>query len=158
MDVGDRSPNLFRVVRTTDRKGPTDMKRSLLAIASAVGLLSLGGAPAWASSTPAQVAWTYNFTPGQSFINSTGSGTVSFTNEPTKSATNTSDVVVTNLRVSSTASPTSPDTLTNAPWKVSLVLTDSASGKNATFSFTGQLTGTFSSSNSNILNTFTGKS
>jgi hypothetical protein len=134
------------------------MKRSLLAIALAAGLLSLGGTPAWAVPTTTQVAWTYNFTPSQSFVNSnSGSGTVSFTNEPTKSATNTSDVVVTNLRVSSTASPTSPDTLNNAAWKVSLVLTDSASGKSATFTFTGQLNGTFSSSNSNITNTFTGK-
>jgi hypothetical protein len=135
------------------------MKRSLLAIALAIGLLSLGGAPARADSTTPQVSWTYNFTPGQSFLASnTGSGTVSFTNEPTKSATNTSDVVVTNLRVSSTASTTTPDSFTSGgAWKVSLVLTDSASGKTDTMTFTGKLSGTFSASNSNITNTFTGK-
>lgn len=159
MDIRDRSPVLFRVVGTTDRKGPTDMKRSLLVIASAAGLLCLADERAWADASSAQVGWTYNFTPSQSFVSSdSGSGTVSFTNEPTKSATNSSDVVVTNLRVSSTASPTSPDTLTTSgAWKVSLTLTDSASGASDTVSFTGKLGGTFSSSNSNVTDTFTGK-
>ena len=135
------------------------MKRSLLAIALAVGFLSMGGAPAWADSTTPQIQWTYNFTPSQSFVASnTGSGTVSFTNEPTKSATNTSDVVVTNLRVSSTASTTSPDSLTTGgAWKTPLVLTDSASGQSSTMMFTGKLSGTWSASNSNLMNTFTGK-
>ncbi len=135
------------------------MKRSLLVIASAAGLLCLAGERAWADNSSAQVQWTYNFTPSQSFVSSdSGSGTVSFTNEPTKSATNNSDVVVTNLRVSSTASPTSPDTLTTSgAWKVSLTLTDSASSKSDTMTFTGKLSGSFSASNSNVTNTFTGQ-
>lgn len=137
------------------------MKRSLLVIASAVGLLCLTGTPAWATPTPTpQVQWTYNFTPGQSFVsaNAPGSGTVSFTNEPTKGATNSSDVVVTNLRDSSTATATNPDTFgSGAAWKVGLTLTDSASGASTTMTFTGTLTGTFSASNSNILNAFTGQ-
>jgi hypothetical protein len=135
------------------------MKRFVVAIASAAGLICLGGVPAWAGPTPTAVNWTYNFTPAQSFVSadSPGTGTVSFTNEPTKSATNSSDVVVTNLRVSSTASPSSPDTLnTNGAWKVSLVLTDSASGAQHTMNFTGKLGGTFSSSNANVTNVFTG--
>jgi PEP-CTERM motif len=135
------------------------MKRSLLAIVSAAGLLCLADGRAWADSTSAQIQWTYNFTPSQSFVSSdSGSGTVSFTNEPTKSATNSSDVVVTNLRVSSTSSPSSPDTLTTSgAWKVSLTLTDAASGASDTMTFTGKLGGTFSSSNSNVTNTFTGQ-
>ncbi|HTU19174.1 MAG TPA: PEP-CTERM sorting domain-containing protein [Gemmataceae bacterium] len=136
------------------------MKRSLLAIASAVALLCLGGTPAEASQATADVGWTYNFTPSQSFIsaNAPGSGTVSFTNEPTKSATNSSDVVVTNLRVSSTATPDSPDTLSgnNGAWKVGLTITDAASGASDTMTFSGILSGTFSASNSNLTNTFTG--
>lgn len=134
------------------------MKRSLLAFASAAALLCLGGTPARASqATAPDVGWSYNFTPSQSFISadSPGSGTVSFTNEPTKTATNSSDVVVTNLRVSSTATPNSPDTLsTNGAWKVGLTLTDSASGASTTMTFSGKLGGSFSASNSNITNTF----
>jgi hypothetical protein len=135
------------------------MKRSLVGIASAVGLLCLAGTPAWASPIPTPVAWTYNFTPSSPFVSSdSGSGSVSFTNEPTKNATNSSDVVVTNLRDSSTASATNPDTLTTSgAWKVSLTLTDTASGQSDTMTFTGKLGGTFSATNSNITNTFTGQ-
>ncbi len=141
------------------------MNRSLLMAASTAVLLCLGGTPARADSisTP-EVQWNYNFTPSQSFVSADapGSGTVSFTNEPTKSATNSSDVVVTNLRDSSTATATNPDTLnTNGAWKVGLTLTDPASGSGAnassTFYFTGKLSGTFSATNSNITNAFTGQ-
>ncbi|MHB1423266.1 MAG: PEP-CTERM sorting domain-containing protein [Gemmataceae bacterium] len=136
------------------------MKRSLLAIASAVGLLSLGGTAAWASPTPTpQVQWSYNFTPSQMFISADppGSGTVSFTKDGIKSVFNSSDVVVTNLRVSSTASPTNPDKLnTNGAWQVGMTLTDAASGASDTINFTGKLGGTFSGSNANVTNAFTG--
>lgn len=134
------------------------MKRSLLAIASAVGLLCLGGTPAWASptSTP-DVQWTYNFTPNQPFVSGSQGGSVSFTSEPTKSATNTSDVVVTNLKVSSTASADSPESISGSSgaWTVGLKLTDSASGASDNMSFSGQLSGSFSASNSNISDAFT---
>ncbi|MGH7172982.1 MAG: hypothetical protein ACRELG_22090, partial [Gemmataceae bacterium] len=139
------------------------MKRSLMGIASAIGLLCLGGTPAWASPTPTpSVQWTYNFTPTQSFVQADNplGGSVSLTNEPTKGATNSSDVVVTNLRVSSTAPASSPDTLnTSGAYSVGLTLTDSAStGPNAstTMSFSGKLGGSFSASNSNVTNSFTG--
>ncbi len=137
------------------------MKRSLLIFAAAAGLLCLAGQQASASpNPPPQVAWSYNFTPTQSFVSadSPGTGTVTFTNEPTKGATNSSDVVVTNLRVSSTAPASSPDTLTTSgAWKVGLVLSDVASGTSSpTLWFTGKLGGSFSSSNSNVTNTFTG--
>lgn len=136
------------------------MKRSLLALASAAVLLVLSGTPAGATpTTTSDVSWSYNFTPTQSFVSADppGSGTVSFTNEPTKTATNSSDVVVTNLRVSSTATADSPDTLSNnGAWQVSLKITDTASGASNTMMFTGKLSGTFSAANSNISNAFTG--
>lgn len=137
------------------------MKRSLLATALTAALLCLGGAPAWATQvTASDVSWSYNFTPSQSFVSadSPGSGTVSFTNEPTKSATNSSDVVVSNLRVSSTATPDSPDMLSkNGAWSVSLTIKDGASGATDTMTFGGKLSGSFSASNSNITNQFTGQ-
>jgi hypothetical protein len=134
------------------------MKRSLPLFAST--LLFFAGTSARADqSPPSPVAWTYNFTPSVNSVaaDPPGSGGVSFTNEPTKSANNSSDVVITNLRDFSTATTTSPDKLsTNGAYSVTLVLTDSASGEHATLTFTGKLGGTFSANNSNITNQFTG--
>jgi hypothetical protein len=136
------------------------MKRSLRLMVSTAGLLLLAGSPAWAGPVPTpEVQWTYNFTPGQAFVSadSPGTGTVTFTNEPTKGATNSSDVVVTNLRVSSTAPTSSPDMLSsNGAWHANLVLTDSQSGASQTMLFSGKLGGSFSGSNSNVSNQFTG--
>jgi hypothetical protein len=136
------------------------MKRSLLLIASTAGLLLLASTPAWADPTPTpEVQWTYNFTPTQPFVSadSPGTGTVTFTNEPTKGATNSSDVVITNLRVSSTAPNSSPDKLnSNGAWSATLTLTDTASGASTTMLFSGKLGGTFSATNANVTNTNTG--
>jgi hypothetical protein len=133
------------------------MKCFVVAIVSAAGLLCLAGTPAQAQMTT-DVNWTYNFTPAQAAVYSdSGSGTVTFTNEPTKSAINSSDVVVTNLRVNSVATADHADTLTSGgAWKVSLALTDSATGNSDTMTFTGKLGGTFSANNANVTNTFTG--
>jgi hypothetical protein len=133
------------------------MKRSLPLLASA--LLFFAGTGARADqSAPGPIAWTYNFTPSVNSVaaDPPGSGGVSFTNEPTKSAINNSDVVVTNLRDFSTATTANPDKFsTNGAYSVTLVLTDSASGEHATLTFTGKLGGTFSANNSNITNTWT---
>jgi hypothetical protein len=137
------------------------MKRPLLFFASAAGLFCLAGTPAHASQTQAPaIQWSYNFTPSQSFVSadSPGTGTVTFTNGLSQSASGNSDVVVTNLRTSSTAPVGAPDTLTsNGAYSVSMTLTDSASGQSATLTFTGKLGGNFSSVNSNVTNAFTGQ-
>ncbi|HWG45908.1 MAG TPA: PEP-CTERM sorting domain-containing protein [Gemmataceae bacterium] len=136
------------------------MRRSLLFFASTAGLLCLAATQARADQSSSNIAWSYNFTPNQTFVSaaSPGTGTVSFTNEPTKNASGSSDVVVTNLKVSSTAPAGTPDTFgSGGAWKVGLVLSDAASGTNSgTLWFTGQLGGNFSSSNSNVTSTFTG--
>jgi hypothetical protein len=138
------------------------MKRSLLFFASAAGLLCLAGSQARASQTQTPpIAWSYNFTPTQSFVsaNSPGTGTVTFTNGPTQGASGNSDVVVTNLRTSSTASLSAPDSLTSSgAYSISMMLKDTASGQSTTLMFTGKLGGSFSSLNANVTNMFTGKS
>jgi len=133
------------------------MKRSLPLFASA--LLFFAGTSARADqSSPTPIAWTYNFTPSVNSVaaDPPGSGGVSFTNEPTKSAINSSDVVMTNLRDFSTATSDNPDKFSkNGAYSVALVLTDTASGEHATLTFTGKLGGTFSANNSNITNAWT---
>jgi hypothetical protein len=132
------------------------MKRFPLSIASTAGLLLLAGTPVWASPTPTDVNWSYNFTPSKTLLPaSTGTGSISFSNQPTVNATNSSDVVVSNLRLSSTAGSGTPDTFSNAAWHVGLQLTDTASGTSTTMNFGGVLNGTFSASNANVTNSFT---
>ncbi len=136
------------------------MKRSLTAHIAAATLVLFAATGARAGLVPAsQVQWSYNFSPSASavFAATSSSADVSFTNEPTKSAVGDSDVVVTNLRVSSTANPNTPDALkTNGGYSVVLTLGTSANGSpmSGTLTFTGTLTGTFSSASANVANKF----
>jgi hypothetical protein len=136
------------------------MKRSLTAHAAALALLLVVGAGARADQiSPDQVQWTYNFTPGAPAVLADGnpSAGVTFTNEPTKTATGSSDVVATNLRVFSAASAQAPDVLSsNGAYSLALTLTSVQNGQTFTQSFTffGKLAGTFSADNSNVTNVF----
>jgi hypothetical protein len=130
------------------------MKRSTLLFTSAlVALISLGG-----SVRADQIAWTYSWQRNPVSIAADGDGTggVSLTNEATpKDAAGNSDIVATNLRIFSSASPNLPDSLvTGGAYTLTLTLTDSASGQSGTATFTGKLSGTFSANNSNLTNVF----
>jgi hypothetical protein len=130
------------------------MNRWLTVFSSAVAGLLLAGAPARADF----VQWTYNWQPGSlaASADSPGTGGVSFSNQPAAAATGNSDIVATNLRVFSTATPSNPDKLmTGGAYTLSLTLTDLASGASGTLTWTGKLTGTFSATNSNLTNFFT---
>jgi hypothetical protein len=158
------------------------MRRLFVSAAALLTLLFLTGTRASAGLVdPTTAQWSYNFTPG-TFVSvgtpgavqvspgvwvnqvnavaadSPGTGGVSFTNEPQKNVTGNSDIVATNLRVFSSADPTTPDKLsTNGAYSFALVLTDKASGQTAQLTFTGKLSGTFSAGNSNVSNQFTGQ-
>jgi hypothetical protein len=103
------------------------------------------------------VSWQYNFTPSAIAIpaNSPGTGGLTLTNEPTKQADGTSDVVVTNIRAFSSAARNHPDTFTHAVFSFSLVLTDLASHQSATSTFSGFFSGTISQTSANVLATYT---
>ncbi len=157
------------------------MRRLFVSAAALLTLLFLTGTRASAGPMdPTTVQWSYNFTPGNFVSASTpgavqvspgiwvnqvsaiaadspGTGGISFTNEPQKDVTGNSDIVASNLKVFSSADPTSPDHLTtNGAYSFALVLTDKASGQVAQLTFTGKLSGTFSAGNSNVGNQFTG--
>jgi len=136
------------------------MKRLLISSLAALALLLSGGAGAQATvMDPETVAWTYNFSPGAPAViadTSPGAG-VSFTNEPTKGAVGSSDVVASNLRVFSAATSASPDKLTsNGAYSLNLTLTSAAAGppQTANLTFTGKLKGKFSTESANISNMF----
>jgi hypothetical protein len=105
------------------------------------------------------IDWSYNWERNPVSVASGGAGTggVSFTDEPTKMATGSSDIVATNIRVFSSATPQSPDTLpAGSNYVLKLTLTDKDSGASGTLTFSGTLSGTFSASNANVTNEFTG--
>jgi hypothetical protein len=136
------------------------MKRLLLFFAPAAGLLLLTGPQVRADLVAAPNAqWSYNFTPSAPSVtaDSPGTGTISFTNEPGGSATGDSDLAVTNLQVH--AFPGTSDTLNNATtgnYTISMLLTDNASNTSATLTFSGKLSGSFSSGNANVTDAVTG--
>jgi len=138
------------------------VKRFLTAHFSALAVVLFAGVSAQATPIdPNTVTWMYNFSPGSPSVSSDGGRTgVTFTNEPTKSATGSSDVVATNLRVFSAdpAAVPPPDSLTgnSGHYTLALTLSTTINGKTETavLNFSGLLTGTFSKDNANIGNAF----
>jgi hypothetical protein len=127
------------------------MKRLLasLALAFLASLLSAGAARA------EFVPWSYNWEPTVKTL-AAGTGGVTFTDEPTNHANDTSDIVATNLRTFSAATRSHPDVLNHAAYVLTLKLTDEHSGLSAILTFGGFLSGTLSATSANIANTFTG--
>ena len=83
------------------------MKRFLSASAAALALLLMTGMGVHANPLPANLSWTYNFTPGAARASPRTPirhrSHISFTNENTNTAVGNSTIVGTNLRVASTA-------------------------------------------------------
>jgi hypothetical protein len=119
---------------------------------AALALLLLAGARANADF----IQWSYNWDRNPvSVLSDSGNGSVAFTNEPLKNATGSSDTVATNLKASSLAPASAPDTLTSTGnYSLTLTLTDTTSGQSGTATFSGKLSGTFSKDSANITNQF----
>jgi hypothetical protein len=142
------------------------MKRFFLPHIGALALVLLAGACARADNIPPdQIQWTYNFSPSAPAVLADGNSSagVTFTNEPTKAATGSSDVVATNLRVFSSALASSPDKITGSNGNYTLTLTLSTTDNTGTHTGSLSFSGTlftppgkgFSSENANVSNTFT---
>jgi hypothetical protein len=110
-----------------------------------------------ASARADLLQWSYNWEPSKMKVNATGggSGYLSLTDEPAKSANGSSNTVVTNIRSFSTAPFNTPDNFNHAAISYTLLLTDSASGKSGSVSFTGFFSGSITGNNANIQLTFT---
>jgi hypothetical protein len=134
------------------------MKR-LFRVSSLILLLTAG-----TQARADDIAWNYNWSRTPPAILA-GTGGISFTDQPTTEALNSSDIVATNLKVFSSAdtkgSPGHPpmpaDQIgSNGMYSLTLTIQDERPGAGAAQSLTwnGQLTGNFSMFNSNVANTF----
>lgn len=103
------------------------------------------------------ISWGYNWTPSAAQVSADGgsSGYLSLTNTPPNTALGSSNTVVTNLHTFSTASATSPDTFTHANVSFTLELTDSASNKTGSLTFSGYFSGTMTGNSANVQLQFT---
>ena len=132
------------------------MKRLLAHFfAASLGLLVIAGVQARADF----VGYDYSWSPSTLVVaaDSGGTGGVSMTFQAQAHADGPSDVVATNLRTFSSAPRQSPDTISNGAYALTMNLTDSASGQSGQLTFTGVLSGTFSTTSSNVTNQFTGE-
>lgn len=133
------------------------MYRTLTALALAFGVVfsSADASPL----PPDQVQWKYNWVPGQASVVSDNAptGAITFTNELPTFATGSSDVVATNLRVASTLPASMPNVMvSNGAYTLNLTLEMMENGVlyTGTHTFSGKLTGTFSSESSLVKNVF----
>jgi hypothetical protein len=129
------------------------MKRlSLTLFGSALVLTLMAGSQVRADFIP----WTYDWhrNPIAVAADAGGTGGISLTNEPTNHAVGSSDIVATNLRSFSDASPSHPDTFTNKIYSLILTLTDPASKQSGKLIFTGELNGTVTANSADITNTW----
>ena len=129
-------------------------KRSSALFAAALGLVMLSGTAVRADFIP----WTYNWTRNPIAVGADAGGTggIALTNEPVNHAVGASDIVATELRTFSSASASTPDTFTNAPFSLTLALTDDGSHQTGSLTFNGVFNGSFSSGSANITASWTG--
>ena len=137
------------------------MKNFLTASVAALALLLMTGMGVHASPLPpGTVSWSYNFSPGAPAIFADGnpSAGVTFSNEVTKTTSASStDIAAANLSTFSTSLAGNPDKLTtHGAYSLSVLLstTDLGGLHSQLLTFTGKLSGTFSSESSNITNVF----
>jgi hypothetical protein len=122
----------------------------------ALGLAALvgTGAPVRAGF----VNWSYNWSRVPADVvsaDSNGTSRISLTDEPLGHATNSSDIIATNIKTFSTAPRATPNNFLNAAYSLTLRLTDDASGQSGTLTFNGVFNGTLSSSSASITTKFT---
>jgi hypothetical protein len=112
-----------------------------------------------ASARADLIQWSYSWSNNPTTISadSPGNGSITLTDESTRSVAGDTDIVATNINVHSTAPKSNPDIFTNKTYTLSLTLTDQASTDSGKLIFNGHLDGTADAGSSKITNTFTGK-
>ncbi len=121
--------------------------------AAALALCLFGGARARADF----VDWSYNWTPSATeiFADKSSMGKITLSNESSGTATGDSYIVATNIQTVSSATSQNPAKFTDAPYSLTLIITDGPSGKSNSMVFSGKFNGTLAQKSAIILNTFT---
>jgi hypothetical protein len=105
------------------------------------------------------VNWSYNWSRlPEDVVSADANGTskLSLTDESLGRATDSSDIVATNIRTSSTAPRATPNKFQEAAYTLTLRLTDDTTAESGTLTFRGVFNGTLSSSSADIDTTFLG--
>lgn len=123
-------------------------------------LLAAAFAALWLASDAqaAFVNWSYNWSRVPSDVISAdafGTSRISLTDEPLGRATNSSDIVATNIRIFSDAKRATPNSFLDAAYALTLRITDDASGESGTVNFSGTFSGTASATSADISTTIT---
>src|SRR4051812_26220968 len=102
------------------------------------------------------VNWSYNWTPSATeiFADTPSMGKITLSNEFAGTAEGDSYIVATNIKTASSALPTNPAKFTNAPYSLTLTITDGPSGQSKSMTFDGTFNGVLSQRSAIILNTF----
>jgi hypothetical protein len=114
---------------------------------------------AQANAQAAFVNWTYEWSRMPADVisaDANGTSKLSLTDETAGRAVNSSDIVATNIRTSSTAPRATPNNFQEAAYSLTLKLTDDASRESGTLTFNGVFDGTLSASSANISTGFIG--
>ena len=121
--------------------------------------LLVAGGQARAGLIKGNVNWDYNWEPStKAVFSDNGTGGITLSDPDAAPATNSSSTVATNLHVVSSADPDHVELLgKHGAVTLTLTITDDASKKTGTFVFTGKIGGFFSSGQSNVTWTNTGK-
>ena len=130
-------------------------RMSISLVGTVLGLSLLGPAAARADL----ITWSFNWSGSPTTVpaDAGGTGGVFLLDPQPGHGQGSLEIKGTQLQLFSAAPAGMLDKLTNKPYSLDLSLTDGASQKSGKLTFTGLLNGSFSSSQANILNTFTGK-
>jgi hypothetical protein len=104
------------------------------------------------------VNWSYNWSRVPADVISAdafGTSRLSLSDESLGRATNSSDIVATNIRTFSNTPRATPNQFLDAAYSLTLRLTDDASGESGTLTFNGVFSGRLSQSSADISNQFT---
>jgi hypothetical protein len=101
------------------------------------------------------IAWSYSWARSPLVIPA-GTGGIALTNQPLKHAQGPAEIVATTLTVFSSPTAGQLDRLSKGNYQLTMLLRDDASGKAASLTFSGFLSGTFWATGASLANTFTG--
>jgi hypothetical protein len=127
------------------------MTSRILSVGAVLGLVLLCPLPVRADP----ISFGYNFETPNSVTGDSGNlGVISFATTNPGEASGSATVVAAKLAAVSAATASNPDTFSGESYSLTLQLTDTASGKTGSLTFTGQLFGSLSATAANITTSF----